>query len=220
MFELLRSYFCNVERAHFERDLAEKEFAVLIRDSAQGTIFGFSTLMRFGIVVDGRNVQALYSGDTIVDEAARQQTELHRVWLQLAWSLAQEASKGTYVYWLMASCGYRTYRFFPIFFRRFYPTGERDMPPEIQKHRQALCKSRFGDEYNEQTGVVQFHDAAPLRDEDSQVPAERLRDPRVAFFLAANPGHVYGHGLACLAPITQENLAPASLRALRLRTPN
>ena len=45
MFLLLTDYFENVTRPRFERDLLEKESALLLRDDA-GTIKGFSTIMR------------------------------------------------------------------------------------------------------------------------------------------------------------------------------
>ena len=31
--------------------------------------------------------------------------------------------RGTPVYWFLISKGYRTYRFLPVFFNRFYPTA-------------------------------------------------------------------------------------------------
>jgi hypothetical protein len=49
----------------------------------------------------------------------------------------------------------------------------------------------------------------------ADVTGRQLADPDVAFFLEANPGHAMGDELACLAEISERNLTPAALRAMR-----
>ncbi len=46
MYDLLAHYFANTTRRQFQQDLAEKEWAILLRETATGNIQGFSTLMR------------------------------------------------------------------------------------------------------------------------------------------------------------------------------
>src|SRR5690349_23459155 len=41
---------------------------------------------------------------------------------------------------------------------------------------------------------------------------QRLKDPHVSFFINANPGHVGGDELACLAELSRANLTPAGRR--------
>ncbi|HEX2325326.1 MAG TPA: hypothetical protein VHQ00_07985, partial [Chloroflexota bacterium] len=78
LLALLRRYFVGVSPGQFERDLAEKEWVILLRDAASGATRGFSTLMRLETVLDGpgepagpggRRVVAFFSGDTVVDRA-------------------------------------------------------------------------------------------------------------------------------------------------------
>src|SRR5580658_6869411 len=65
MYELLSAYFLGTSRELFERDLSEKEAIVLLRDRKDRNIQGFSTLMRLSAEIDGREVVAFFSGDTM-----------------------------------------------------------------------------------------------------------------------------------------------------------
>jgi hypothetical protein len=49
----------------------------------------------------------------------------------------------------------------------------------------------------------------------AEVPAHRLRDPHVAFFLQRNPGYRQGDELACLADIAKENFTRLAWRVIR-----
>jgi hypothetical protein len=120
------------------------------------------------------------------------------------------------VYWLLISSGYKTYRFLPVFFREFYPTYERPTPPAIKRRLDALAQLKFPSEYDPHRGVVRLTASAPLRAGVADVTEQRLRDPHVAFFVQANPGHVYGHELACLTELTQANLTAAGRRMIGL----
>jgi hypothetical protein len=216
MCSLLSDYFLNVDQGHFESDLDDKEWVVVVRESENGRIRGFSTLMTLQTIVDGQSVVGLYSGDTIVDEQFRGQAELHRAWGCHVWRIAQATSHAK-LYWFLVSCGYKTYRFFPLFFREFFPAFDRPMPPLIKRHLDALCEVKFGDQYAQATGVIRFANATPLRPEAAVISPQRLSDPHVAFYVGANAGHVAGHGLACLAEITRDNLTTAAFRMLAER---
>jgi hypothetical protein len=76
MFALFSQYFARVSRDVFERDLAEKDSIIVLRD-ADGSIGGFSTIAKFE--VERRIV--FFSGDTIVAEHRRGSTDLARLWV-------------------------------------------------------------------------------------------------------------------------------------------
>ena len=80
MVTLLRHYFTNITPNDFEHDLAEKEWAVLLCDTATGCIKGFSTLMRLETTVDSQPIVAFFSGDTIIHRNYWGETELPRLW--------------------------------------------------------------------------------------------------------------------------------------------
>ena len=71
---------------------------------------------------------------------------------------------------------------------------------------------KFGDEYDAERGVIRFHQAAPLQSGVAEITPQRLKDPHVAFFVQANPGHAHGDELACLAELSRGNLTPAGAR--------
>lgn len=52
MFDLLGAHFAGVSRTQFERDLAEKNWVLLLEDGA-GDLAGFSTILFYDTVHDG-----------------------------------------------------------------------------------------------------------------------------------------------------------------------
>jgi hypothetical protein len=214
MRRMLERYFDGVHRAQFEADLAEKEWAILLQDAA-GDLRGFSTLMRLRQVVDGRPVLAFFSGDTIIERDFWGNDELPRQWGRLVFPLAA-AEPDAEAYWFLICSGYKTYRFLPVFYREFYPTGARATPPAMRRILDALAIAKFGAAYDATRGVVRLPGATPLRHGVAEITPRRLRDPHVAFFVAANPGHARGDELACLVRVTPDNVTRAGRRMLGL----
>jgi hypothetical protein len=211
MFALLASYFDGVDRTVFERDLAEKQWVILLRD-ADGRVDGFSTLMRMDIA----GVTVFFSGDTIVARHRWGTYDLPRMWARHVFSFADTfATAGRDVFWFLISSGYRTYRYLPIFFRRFAPAFDRETPADEQALLERIAREKFGSAYDPATGVVRLATPAPLRAGISD-PGPRLdRDPHVRFFVEANPNHAAGDELACLVRVRRDNLTPAGLRMIR-----
>jgi hypothetical protein len=212
MLSLMGRYFSNVSRAVFERDLSEKEWCILLTDPS-GRVKGFSTMMLVRTEVDGRPVAAIYSGDTIVDRKHWGESVLSRLWSGQAFDLASRLPEDP-VYWFLLSSGYKTYRFLTTFFEEFYPTHERETPPEVKRVMGALAHERFPGRFDPEAGVVNPEYAVPLRSGVADVTDRRLADPHVAYFVSANPGHARGDELVCLTELATENLTPAGRRML------
>lgn len=217
MYALLDKYFCGSNRDRFEADLGEKETIILLRDSASGRIQGFTTLVRLNARIDEQEVLAFFSGDTIVDRDYWGETVLTRVWGRMVFDevdriRAQRPAAA--IYWFLICSGYKTWRFLPVFFRRFYPAPDQLTPAHLRRIRDTLGRSRFGDEYRSDCGIVRFKAAAPLRDGVAAVTNGRLRDQHIAFFVRMNPGHSQGDQLACLAELSRSNLTRAAERML------
>ena len=220
MYDLLASYFAGMTRPQFEADLAEKEAAIVLRDTDSGKIQGFSTLMRLAACVDGRDIVAFFSGDTIVAQQYWGESELSRLWSQTVFAEAdciRAKRPDTGVYWFLICSGYKTWRFLPVFFREFYPNPETPTPPHAKAILDALGMRKFGGQYHVESGVVRPWHATPLRSGVAEVTEQRLRDPRVAFFTQMNPGHVRGDELACLTEIVRSNLTRAGERMVGAR---
>jgi hypothetical protein len=172
--------------------------------------------MRLHLSLEGQPVTAFFSGDTIIERAYWGETLLPRLWVRHVFSLTQTVEGGR-VYWFLICSGYKTYRCLPVFFREFYPTYRQPTPPEIKRLMDSLGHLKFPGEYEASSGIVRFKQAAPLRAGVAEITPRRLKDPHVAFFAAANPGHLQGDELVCLAELTPANLTPAGQRMAGLR---
>jgi len=215
MYALLEAYFDETCRDRFEADLAEKESVMLLREAQSGRIRGFSTSMRLSARVDGQAVVAFFSGDTIVAREYWGESLLSRLWAQTIFGEADRAvaaRPATRVYWFLICSGFRTWRFLPVFFRKFHPNPETPTPPHLQRTLHVLGKLKFGDQYREDLGVVRFRAATPLREGVGEVTERRLRNPHIAFFTRMNPGHAAGDELACLTEVSRANLTRAGER--------
>ena len=218
MLKLLMLYFANVTQESFDKDLAEKEAAILLYNK-QEELVGFSTLMCLSTHIDDKAITAVYSGDTIVSPAYWGYSKLSRVWSRYVFPFAQslkEQGKAKEVYWLLISSGYKTYRFLPLFYKNFYPTYQQATPPYIQNIMNIIAKQKFADEYDSRNGIVRFNQASPLKKGVADIEKKHLKDPHVVFFLKVNPGHVKGEELVCLTELSYNNLTPAGRRMVGL----
>jgi hypothetical protein len=216
MFRLMERYYANVTRHGFERDLAEKEWVILLHEHDNGDLQGFSTLMRLEEEIDGDPVTAFFSGDTVVSRLFRRETLLPRLWGRLVFNLAG-GIRDRKVYWFLICSGYKTYRFLPVFFRKFHPCREHNCPGHVRRIMDRLASRKFPDEYDAERGVVRLREATPLKEGVADVTEQRLRDPHVAFFQMVNPGHARGDELVCLAEVDYGNLTPAGRRMRGLK---
>ena len=98
MYSLMRSSYDNVDRDKFDRDLSEKKDVILLRETDQGVIKGFSTLMLLTQNIDEKETTALFSGDTIIDKEYWGTDELPKWWGRYAFSLI-DTMEGRELYW-------------------------------------------------------------------------------------------------------------------------
>lgn len=210
MFALLSACFSGVDERTFEHDLAEKSHVILLEDD-EGVLRGFSTLLVYPSRAAGAEATVVYSGDTIVDRGWWGSPALAVSWLRAAWGLTSPGAGQ--VYWLLLTSGFRTYRFLPVFWRDFYPRFDAAGPSALAD---ALARERFGDRYDAAAGIVRFARPQVLVPELLDVPAGRIDDPHVDFFLARNPGYVHGDELVCVTDIGAHNLTPAGRRIARM----
>lgn len=209
MFGVFARQFEGVRFEDFLADLDSKNWVLLMEDDA-GAVKGFTTLLHYPTVHRGRRIQVVYSGDTVVDPSAAGTSVLWRSWLGAVNQL--RGSDAAPLYWLLIVSGFRTYRFMPLFWKRFHPRHDAPTPPELRELVDRLASERFGERYDPATGVVRLAVPQVLREELREIPANRRQDADVAFFARADPGHVRGDELVCLTEIARDNLTPAGLR--------
>jgi hypothetical protein len=210
VFGLFTTHFVDIPRESFDADWADKNYVILMKNE-EGTLKGFSTIKIYETSFQEEILTVIYSGDTIMDPSAWRSSVLSRAWCASMAKLRESYSKGRF-FWLLISSGYRTYRFLPVFWRRYYPHHERATPPKTQAMMHFLAQERFGKDYDETTGVVRFPSPQVLSEDLRGIPEERLKDPRIAFFNRVNPGHPQGDELVCLTEVTEENMTRACRR--------
>lgn len=214
MLALMQRHYENVHPTVFARDLAEKQWAIVVRQPASGQLCGFSTQTILEAQCDGQRIRALFSGDTIIDREHWGDPALSHVWGQFALSLIDRFDDAP-LYWFLLSQGYRTYRFLPLFFHEFYPRHDAATPEGIERILDTLAERRYGAAYDRQAGLVRAHaQQYHLRQGIADLSLERLRDEHVRYFAERNPGHARGDELCCLAPLTRENFTRAAYRVI------
>lgn len=212
LFHLFQRHYLNVTNEGFKRDLHEKEWIILLRDSQYENIRGFSTLTVMHVAVDDVLIAVAFSGDTIIDREYWGEQQLVRSWYQLMERLRIKCDPMK-LYWFLISKGYRTYLYLPTFFKDFYPRYDYNTPQFEQNLIDTLGPLKYPHSFNPKTGVIEFNEPeGNLTDELAQVPARRLRDPNVKFFLKRNPGYVKGNELVCVAEFSPDNLRPLTRR--------
>ena len=211
MLRLMDSHFHGVTAEQFQRDLDEKDWA--LRFTRYDQLIGFSTLQVDRAMHEGRCVNVIYSGDTVMAPEAWGSPLLARAWIALVRELQSRYAAGAW-YWLLISSGYRTYRFLPVFWREFWPRFDAPLsstPPLLAE----LARVRFNGRFDPEAGVVRFQNPQRLREHLSSVPEGKTEDPHVRFFLERNPGHALGDELVCLAELSDANLTAAGQRMVR-----
>ncbi len=211
MFRLYERYYGASSETAFRSDLRAKDKVVLLRDRS-GHLKGFSTLAITEFEFDGRPHRSIFSGDTIVDQQHWGENALAFAWIELAGSIRREAP-AVPLYWFLIVKGIRTFRYLPIFARRFYPHWDRPTPDKEQRLLDLMAGERFGAAYDPARGVISFpRSRGHLRADFAEIPS-RLRDrPEVRFFLNRNAGYTRGDELACIAELEPDNLRPMARR--------
>lgn len=207
MLALMKEFFLGVNATQFERDLAEKNWVILLEDN--GRLRGFSTLQLYTTGVGGTRIRVIYSGDTIVHRDAWGSSALARTWLKTVRKWQDDVP----LYWLLITSGFRTYRFLPVFWKEFWPRYDAVQRPRLLD---ALAEERFGKQFDAANGLVRFGTPQLLRNGLKEIPPSRLADPHIKFFAGANSDHARGDELVCLCPLTPANQTPVGRRLVAL----
>lgn len=205
MFEIFARHYDCVSWERFNRDLEEKDCAILLRDGT-GAICGFSTQKVLRATAEGIPVRAVFSGDTVVDRSCWGEQELGKAWCRYVAGLYAEEPE-TRLFWFLISKGFRTYLYLPLFFHDFYPCWNFPTPRFEQRVLDTFAAMKFSHNYHPQTGVIAFAESqGQLKPDLAVIPARRLNHPHVRFFLERNPSYASGTELACLTEISPLNM--------------
>ena len=216
MYALMVQHFDNVFRAQFEKDLAEKDWVILLLDELSGELKGFSTQRLFEHDYKGESLLIMFSGDTIIHPDFWGSFVLPVTWGRLMLSIRSQY-RNKKLYWMLISKGFRTYRFLPVFYYKFFPRYDQATPEWEQGLIHSLGKKKFPRQYDETSGIVraairsQFLKASLAAVEEAQ----RKKNPHIDFFVQTNPNFHRGDELVCIAPFDETNIKPYILRELK-----
>lgn len=204
MERLYREFYVGADEADFRRDLAEKDYAILLRGTG---VCGFTTMK----LVEVAEMRVLFSGDTVVETSQRGQWGLAGGFGHMI-KFVEGLFPDETAYWFLISKGARTYRFLPTFFRRYVPgpVADADLSARLARVASVL----YPREYNLATGVLHFVGKKDrLRGDLLRMDAESVR------FRALNPGWMNGDELCCIAPLATDNLNRLGLRVIEATDP-
>lgn len=208
MFALMERVYDGVTREAFDRDLAGKHECIVLR-TASGELVGFSTQQFLTVEVDGRRVDGVFSGDTVIHPDHWGSPALLQAFTR------RYFDHDPPLQWFLVSKGHRTYRMLTTFFEEFWPRRGHPLPDAARAVRDAYARALYPDDYDADAGVLAYRTPKDrLREGVAGVTERDLRNPDVAFFVERNPGHALGHDLACLAELSPANLKPRMRRVL------
>jgi len=211
MYSLYATYYDATSPLLFEKDLADKDWVVVLRDET-GMLVGFSSLAIVDATIGGRGLRAIYSGDTIIARAHWGTQALAFTWLRFAGTIKAQFPDWP-LYWFLIVKGHRTYRYLSAFSIDFYPHWQIPTPPWARAITQQLAQERFHEAYDSDRGIVSFdRSRGHLRPMWATVEPEEAARPDVAFFLRSNPGYTQGDELVCLTELSCSNLRPLARR--------
>lgn len=211
MYRLMEEFYDGTDEAVFRRDFAGKDFCLSLY-AEDGSLAGFTTQKILAVDVDGRRVEGVFSGDTIIHRKYWGDQTLFKVWADF-WFRYAGAKKE--FYWFLICKGYKTYRMLPVFFKHFYPDCRRETPSFEKSIMDAYGSFLYPGEYNPFTGVIEYRaDKDRLRQGVADIGERELKNRDIAFFAEKNPGYLRGNDLACLARIDRENLRPHAAKFL------
>jgi hypothetical protein len=195
----------------FRQDLKGKDYAVIIRNDDRAVV-GFSTLAIMNVTLDGAPLRAIYSGDTIIDQAYWGTQSLSFNWLRFAGTIKAQAPE-TPLCWFLIVKGHRTYRYLSAFSIDFYPHWENATTPWARRVMETLARKRFGEAFDAERCIVSFAESrGQLKSKLADVAVDEAARPDVAFFLRRNPGYRRGDELVCVTELSLDNLRPLARR--------
>lgn len=211
MFRLMAEFYQDTEWSVFLRDLAEKQYCILLFD-AEHRLRGFSTQQILQFDVAGEAITGVFSGDTIIHRECWGSMELYRVFARYFMDFGKRY--GTF-YWFLITKGYKTYKMLPLFFKDYYPSYKGATPDFEQQIMEGYGRLKYPEEYDPQSGLILYRGKKDkLKPGVADITEKQLRDADIRYFLRRNPEYYAGYDLVCLARFTEDNLRPGVQRLI------
>jgi hypothetical protein len=211
---MLIQRFYDAERDYVEQQIKHHGSIALYRAAGDGRLVGITALDVYPAEFEGRKVGVIFTSHVMLDEAFRGHNLLQRLGWRTFLRTRLRFPFHT-IYWFFDSFSYKSYLLLPRNFRDFWPRRERPTPPWELGLMNHLAIQMYGDAWQPALGIVRRTGQKRLRPETAPLQAEFDRDPDLAFYAGANPGHAEGDMLVCLCPLTFANLVALGMNARR-----
>lgn len=207
--QLYLNYYEGSSEKKVLTDLENKSDIILMYNGDE--LVGFTSLQFYQTQWKNKLIHILYSGDTIVEKAH---------WGQQSLTFACIKRMGMYkneqpeipLYWFLIVKGHRTYKYLPTFVKSFYPHWN-EYRSDLKAMADFLAYEKFADEYNLDTGIIEFSQPQGQLKLEYAIPSEAEKTKTaVNYFLQKNPNFTIGHELVCLCELTTNNLKPLTQR--------
>lgn len=215
-FDLFRTAYESADWHRFQKDLADKQRIIVMRDAQTRELKGFSTVHIGEVETDRGKGTVVFSGDTVIAKACWGQKELQKQFSLLVLRL-QLANPLRPLFWFLISKGYKTYLMMMSTCPHSIPRHDRQDDPRLRRLLDALASARFGNRYDAAHGLVRSNGHERVRAGLAPVDGSLLENPHVRFFVERNPDHALGDELACLAQVRIQDSASTALRVARAR---
>ena len=207
MLALMQVCYAGVDAERFVADLADKQYVILLSERRTGELVGFSTLRVSRETMEGREVEVVFSGDTVIhpDYWGQKELQVRFVGFMLGRLLRHPTRP---LLWLLLSGGYKTYLLAVNHFPRTVPRHDWRPSEARLAFLRALTQRWFGEQFDVARGTLRFAEGHyRVREGVSPIDRASLAHPHIAFFARQNPGHVEGEELVCLAEMRWRDLA-------------
>ncbi len=203
MYSLMAEFYDNTDEAVFRRDFFDKDYCLALY-LENGELVGFTTQKILEIEANGKKINGIFSGDTIIHKDYWGDIELFKVWARFWFEFAEKYDE---FYWFLICKGYKTYRIMPLFWKEFYPNYRKETPEYEQNIINAYATMLYPEEYNAETGVIEYKSVKDkLKNGVANVGDHEMKNKDIAYFCKANPEYINGNDLACVARIDKEKL--------------
>ena len=202
MFKIFETYYEKTNHEHFIRDLRSKDKVILLKDTA-GDIRGFSTIVEFNLIINGREQHIVYSGDTIIVSDFRGTSALTMEFLKNILK-AKIKNLNKPVWWLLVSKGYKTYLLLANNFIEYFPRYDKETTVGVKSILKDSTDILFPGCYCEDTGIVgtENNEHEVLKSTVAPISEELIEKyPRIKFFNDINPNWGQGEELACIGRV-------------------
>jgi len=200
MFRVFCRYYENTSIDQFIADLGKKQGAFIVRRRVDNVIVGFSTLGVYTMMVDGKKVRGIFSGDTILEKDYWGNRAINAEFVK---RVLIEAIKDPFTpqYWFLISKGYKTFLLLSRNFPNYFPHPSQENP-HMKNIVEAYCEQLFPGCLNRESMVLDFGDGYNcLKNNVTPITDEQRQEEDIAFFEQKNPEWTRGCELPCAARV-------------------